>query len=733
MGDTFDTAPGSPGLPPRWTSSAKTGVGTALSPSSPVWFTLSHGILNEVYYPRVDSACIRDMELVITGPQGLFLEEKRDFRHRTHPIEPGVPAFVSVSESVDGSLRIEKEIITDPRRPVLLQRIRLDPCKGGGSEYRVHVLLAPHLVNAGAANSAWVGHQDGVEILFATGREHYLALAASLPWKARSAGYVGTSDGFQQLLRDGRIATEYRRADNGNVALVGEIGFDADHSQTVLALGFGQTETEAAKQALKSLRHGFGSAWEEYVTIWRAWQSGLEPLDADPPGNPDAYRISTAVLAAHRAEGRSGAVVASLSIPWGFSKGDDDLGGYHLVWPRDLVETAGAFIAAGDAKEAIAVLSFLREVQSSSGRWPQNLWLDGRPYWNGEQMDEVAFPILLAGMLRRQGALSKAGMRPFLPMVRKAAGHILMNGPVTCEDRWEEDAGYTTFTLAVEISALLAAAELFDGAGEQDAATHLRETADCWNEQIETWTFGGDPDLCRTLGIDGYYIRIATPAPTDVARPEGVVPIRNQVAGKSELRVASVIATDALALVRFGLRAPDDPHILSSLVAIDHALKVDLPQGPLWYRYTGDGYGEHDDGRPFDGTGRGRAWPLLTGERAHYELAAGHRDAALDLLRTMERSAGTGGLLPEQTWDADDIPEAELFRGRPAGSAMPLVWAHAEHIKLLRSLRDGVLFDRPPETVARYVDAHTPARVRIWRFNNKITRSPAGKLLRIEL
>src|SRR6516165_4327787 len=70
-------APGWPGIAPRWTSSAKTGVGTSLSLSSRVWFTISHGILNEIYYPRVDQACTRDMGLIVTDGQSYFSEEKR--------------------------------------------------------------------------------------------------------------------------------------------------------------------------------------------------------------------------------------------------------------------------------------------------------------------------------------------------------------------------------------------------------------------------------------------------------------------------------------------------------------------------------------------------------------------------------------------------------------------------------------------------------------------------------
>ncbi len=85
MSHRLDSAPGAPGIEARWTSSAKNGVGTALSKASPVWFTLSHGILNEIYYPRVDSACTRDMGLVVTGPDGYLSEEKRDCTSVTRP------------------------------------------------------------------------------------------------------------------------------------------------------------------------------------------------------------------------------------------------------------------------------------------------------------------------------------------------------------------------------------------------------------------------------------------------------------------------------------------------------------------------------------------------------------------------------------------------------------------------------------------------------------------------
>jgi glucoamylase len=319
-------------------------------------------------------------------------------------------------------------------------------------------------------------------------------------------------------------------------------------------------------------------------------------------------------------------------------------------------------------------------------------------------------------------------------MIEKAASYVVRNGPVTGEDRWEEDAGYSPFTLAVEIAALLAAADIFDVFGKEQPANYLRETADTWNDQVELWTYVTGTPLAAESGVKGYYVRIAPPDDSGAASPkDGFVPIKNRPPGETDRPAEAIVSPDALALVRFGLRAADDPRIVDTLKVIDAQLRCELPQGPVWYRYTCDGYGEHADGAPFDGTGQGRPWPLLAGERAHYELAAGRKDRAASLLRTFEQSAGPGGLLPEQVWDGPDMPERELRRGRPSGSAKPLVWAHSEHIKLLRSLRDGAVFDMPPQGVKRYIEDRTVSPLRTWRFNNKIRTMPAGKTLRVEL
>jgi glucoamylase len=668
---------------------------------------------------------------------------------------------------VQGRYCIEKQIIADPLRDVVLQRTRFVPLQGALADYHLYVILAPHLGNRGFGNSGWVGDYKGVPMLFAEREgQAALALGCSAPWLQRSAGFVGASDGWQDLSAHRRMTWSYTRAENGNVALTGEIDLQADDGAFLLAIGFDSHALSAGHHVRASLLNGFDAALDQYNQDWQQWQSTLLSLEGAGAPHPhsvatdvpderrtandkqadrsssvlghssavDLYRTSAAVLHTHEAKQFAGGLIASLSIPWGFAKGDDDLGGYHLVWTRDLVETVGGLVAAGARAAARRVLRYLQVTQEADGHWPQNMWLDGTPYWSGVQLDETGFPILLAAQAWREGTIDTDELGQLWLMIRQAAGYIVRNGPVTQQDRWEEDAGYSPFTLAVEISALLAAAELAELAGEPEMATYLRETADVWNANIERWTYVTGTDLARQFNVDGYYVRIAPPDTSDAASPkQGFVPIKNRPPGQSAAPAEQIVSPDALALVRFGLRAPGDSRIVNTIKVVDALLKVETPYGPIWHRYNQDGYGEHADGAPFDGTGIGRAWPLLVGERAHYELAAGCEDEARRLMRAMEAFANEGGMLPEQVWDAPDIPERELCFGRPSGSAMPLVWAHAEYIKLRRSLREKRVFDLPPQTVRRYLAERTESSHAAWRFNHKLRSMPSGKTLRLEV
>jgi len=726
-------APGWPGIPPRWTSSAKSGVGTSLSRTSKVWFTLSHGILNEIYFPRVDMPCTRDFGLIVTSGGNFFSEEKRHCQFEIQPFEHGVPGYRLVNTELGNRYRMEKEVFADPFRNVVLQKVRFVPLLGSLTDYRLYALLAPHLGSNGTNNTGWVGDYKGIPMLLADNPAGYaLALASSTAWRATSVGFTGYSDGWQDLSRNFQLTQQYQRAENGNVALTGEIDLSACGGEFMLMLGFGGVWAEAAQLARCTLLDDYAVMKREFTAQWSGWQKALAPLDRQV--DHDLYRASTAVLRTHESKDFAGGVIASLSIPWGFNKGDEDLGGYHLVWPRDLVETAGGFLAAGAVSDAMRVLRYLESTQEADGRWPQNMWLDGRAYWSGLQLDEAGFPILLIDLLRREAPKALGDLKHWWSMVERAASFIACNGPVTQQDRWEEDAGYSPFTLAVEVAGLLAAADVADAVGQGESASYLRDLADSWNEHIEDWTYSSNSDLSRQIGVEGYYVRIAPPMTDSAPSPtEGFVPIKNRPPGQDWEQASHIVSPDALALVRFGLRAPTDLKILNTIKVIDALLKAKLPQGSCWYRYNDDGYGEHADGGPFDGTGIGRPWPLLAGERAHYELAAGNITGAQELLESVEHSTNGSRLLPEQVWDAADIAKDELFLGKPSGSACPLVWAHSEYIKLVRSLKDGRIFDQPKQTVTRYQVEKPTARFHEWRYNNKCRTIPARKDLRIAL
>ncbi len=716
-------APGAPGLEARWTSSTKSGIGKALNAASDVTFTLSHGILNEAYYPREDIACIRDMEFIVSDGHKFFSEEKRDTEHSTKTIKDGIPAYQIINTDPLLRYQITKEIIVDPFRNTILQHIVFEQ-KDSNLPLQLFALLAPHLNNEGGNNSAWVGEYKGTEMLFARNGDIALAMACSTKWLKRSVGFVGISDGWTDIRLHGKLQSEFDLASKGNIALTGEI--DITDPDFVLAISFGRTHLEAANHARSSLLNGFDSAKKRYMEEWQNWQNTLPKIPAKN------FKMSAALLRMHEAKNFPGGIIASLSIPWGGTKGDADKSGYHVVWPRDLVETAGGFNALETKADVSRIVNYLMSTQNADGSWPQNMWLQGEPNWNGMQMDQIALPILeiLKGYLRN--TMGKSRMKRYWPLAKKAITFLLINGPYTDQDRWEEESGFSPFTMATEIAALLAGAELAKINGEDDLAAYCRETADSWNDTIEDRTYVTDTPLAKKHGVDGYYIRINPFSDIPAAElGDRTINLKNHHADHGQTNINKLISVDALALVRFGLRTADDPKILNTLKVIDAELKIDTANGSCWYRYNNDGYGEHENGDPYDGTGKGRAWPLLTGERGHYEIAAGNIEAANKLLKAMEAFANNG-LLPEQIWDTDDIPEKSLYRGEHTGSAMPLTWAHAEYIKLCISIEHKKVFDMPDQTCERYLRKKKKSENTIWRFDNGARILPKGKTLRIE-
>jgi glucoamylase len=720
---------GHPGMTPRWTRSEKEGVGTAYHTSSRVWFTISHGILNEVYFPTVDSPQIRDLEYLITDGESFFHEEKRDLTTELDYIGQHSLGYKITKSDPKGRYRIVKEIIADPYLPCVLIQTRLEGEEEFLKKLHFYVLLAPHLEGRGWGNSAAKIRVAGRDLLVAFRNQFHLALGATVPFRRTSCGYVGASDGWTDLHDNFQMDWEFDYAKDGNVAVMGELDLSKTRSFK-LGIGFGFGLHGATTTLLQCLGIPYEEYRERFQTQWRRACRDIVSLEKVSGDNGRLYHTSHSLLLAHEDKTYPGAIIASMSIPWGESHGDEGgLGGYHLVWTRDLCNSALGLLAAESLGTPLRALIYLASSQRPDGGFYQNFWINGQPYWHGIQLDEVAFPVILAWQLQQRDALQD--FDPY-PMVLKAAHYLIRQGPATPQERWEENSGYSPSTLAVNIAALICAADFARRHKDTKTAVFLEEYADFLESHVESWTATAHGSL--VLDIPRHFIRIL---PADCQEPypcedpnTGSLILHNQPpGGQFEFPAREIVDAGFLELVRYGIRNAGDPLIEDSLRVVDAVLKVETPFGPCWRRYNHDGYGQRPDGGPYNGWGRGRAWPLLTGERAHYELAAG-RDVKRHI-KAMEGFASKGGMLPEQVWDEADRSEWGMYLGHPTGSAMPLMWAHAEYIKLLRSVRDGAVFDRIPAVAERYLERKGRRDQEVWKFNRRVRVVAAGKTLRV--
>jgi glucoamylase len=717
---------GAPGIEPRWTSSAKEGVGTAYHTSCRVWFTLSHGILNEIYYPHVDQPNTRDFQFLISDGETFCHEEKRDLNHLIEYPARDCLFYRLTNSEPRGRYRLVKHVLSDPHLSVLLLHTRLEVFDESlHGKLRLYALLAPHVAGRGAGNSGWCSEIGAVELVHAQRENVHLIMACSPGFSRRSVGYVGFSDGWQDLMHNFKMDWEFQVAENGNIAATGEVDL-ANGGEFTIAVAFGRSYQSAATKLFQSMAEPFESNRQGYVRQWqRAVVNPEFDFSADTSDGGGMYRLSRCVLLAHEDKVFQGAIVASMSIPWGETKGDSDLGGYHLVWTRDLVHSATALLATGQTSTPLRALIWLAAIQRPDGGFPQNSWIDGTAYWSGLQLDQIAFPILLAWRLHKQDALGLFSPRV---MIVRAAADLILQGPVTTQDRWEENAGYSPSTLATVIAALACAGEWAKEYGKTGVADFIFAYADWLAAHLEEWTVTTRGELVE--GFPHHYIRIN---PTDPSNPDPHADPNTtmiQIANGGGLHPArNVVSGDFLHLVRFGIRDPNDPIIRNSIEVIDRVLKHDLPQGPGWRRYNHDGYGQKDDGSAFDGTGVGRCWPILTGERGHYELAAG-RDPK-PFIKAMEDFSNQGGMLTEQLWDGPDLPDRHMKRGCPTGAAMPLCWSHAEYVSLVRSRHDGVCFARVEPAFQRYVVNPVQSNHEIWSVRHPLRRVSRGKIFRI--
>lgn len=715
---------GKPGFPPNWPPASKQGVGTSYNDESKVWFTIANGVITEVFYPTVDAVNTRDIQFLVTDGETFFDEERKDTDSSIEYIDPKALAYRITNTAKNRKYRIVKEVLTDPRGQSLVMKVSFEPLRGKIKDYNLYILFVPHIKNMGYENSGRVLSYRSHVFLTAWRENIAAALTADIPFRKMSAGYSGYSDGWQDLKSDLKMDWLFESAENGNIALTAELDLSG-RSEFTVCLSFGSNETAAVMEAVSTMNRGYDLIEKEYISGWKGYLKGLKDLSGSSLDKGRLYWISTMVLRAHQDKTHRG-VTASLSVPWGEARGDGEAGGYHLIWPRDLVKAAFAFMAIEDKEAPVRILKFLADTQRPDGSWPQNMWLDGRRYWHGVQLDEVAFPVMLAWRLKRAGMLKD----DYYLMVKKAASFVVKEGPVTEQDRWEENSGFSPSTLAAEISALVCAAHWAAEAGELKESRYLFEIADYWAASIEEWTFSQCD--CLSKEDPGHFLRIVSKPREALSRTEELchveVFIKNLPPNVMHHQ-GQIIDAGFLELARYGVRPPDSPHIKKTLRLVDAMLKRDMPYGPLFYRYNNDGYGEKEDGSPFDGSGIGRLWPLLSGERGMYETLAGNN---ADLyIKAMEGSANEGGILPEQVWDSDDIPQKGLFKGKATGAASPLMWAHAEYIKLLRTKADHEGCDVIPEVYKRYVDLKTTLNLRAWKKNKPIRFASNASSLRI--
>ncbi|MBP6002531.1 MAG: hypothetical protein KA746_03750 [Pyrinomonadaceae bacterium] len=739
-----NTASGAPGKDAQWATAGKQGVGTSATLESKVWFTLAQGVMTEVYYPDVTVANVHLLQFVVVNPKTKKVEtEQADAVHQIKVLRPDSPTFQQINTAKSGEWTITKTYTTDPERDSVLIDVRFET---RNKTLSLYVYYDPSLGNSGMGDKAYsplarmetensytdpTGKTTVKKIDASTGigsddNGIASAIVFSNNISELNNGFRGINDGIDELRKFGTIAKPFNAAGKGNVAQMARI---ETPDRFTVSLGFGKGEYDiltAGGTAARSLTKGFDKCLAEYEKGWADYVKTLPKVD---PKYQAQFNMAAMQLKMLEDKTARGANIASMTVPWGggANANENNIGGYHLVWSRDLYQVFTAYMALGDKEAATRALDFLFNVQQKSdGSFPQNSWLDGKPFWGSLQMDEVGYPLIMAWQL---GRFDK---ETYENHVKRAADFTVNNGPKTPQERWEEEGGYSPSTIAAEIAGLVCAADIALKNGDQKSADLWLRTADEWQANVEKWT----ATKTGKYGDGNYYLRI-----TQNGKPDSGDKIElNNGAGTFDER--EIVDAGFLELVRLGIKPADDPLIAKSVKVIDQVIKVDTPNGPGFYRYNHDGYGEMDDGRRWnwDGkyTGKGRLWALLSGERGQYEIAfnreltrsammqSGYRVSAktgkatngLQLpyfnpsirLDTMLAFANEGLMIPEQVWDKKEIPKKidkqfipELKFGEGTGSATPLAWSMAQFIRLVTNIKAGRNLDTPQVVYDRYV------------------------------
>lgn len=743
-----------------WAYSAKTGVGAsyeayvdgAYKPGgktgavSKVWFSIADGILTETMYGMIHEAQIKQMRVAVQTATGLAVEgadttSKTEYLHVDAAGRPLSPAYRIITTDKQGRFVIEKHIFTDPDRDAVFVRVIVKALKGPVTPTLV---LEPHMANTGGGDT---GAASNAALTAFEGRD-FLSLKCSRPFARASASALKDNDAIAGL----KATTVSAK---GAIVLTGQMSAVAREATYDFVIGFGRNAKAADSAASASLKTGYREVlarfngegdrvgWEDYL----ASLTELPRLRAASEDGGKLVQASALMLKVQEDRTHAGALIASLSNPWGDSvDATKSSTGYKAVWPRDFYQCAMALAALGDRETPLAAFRYLPTVQvgpktpgnKGDGGWfLQKSHVDGTPEWVGVQLDQTAMPIMLGWKLWKLGWLPEAELKAYYGRMLKPAADFLVKGgkvdlgwnhatitpPFTQQERWEEQGGYSPSTTAAVIAGLVVAGDIAEAAGDKAGADLYRKTADDYSSKVEA-------RMVTTKGAFGdghYYLRLNGDQDPD---NKSKVEARN---GQAAVPEDQMLDAGFLELVRYGVRRADDPAIVATLPKLDDQAMEDLyrvrydftfpgVEGtfPGWRRYGVDGYGEDvktganygADGRMRPGQ-RGRVWPIFTGERGHYALAlaglSGRPDPAAlkrirdTYIRAMELFANEGLLIPEQVWDGvgADSPHG-YTRGKGTDSATPLAWSHAEYVKLLRSVSDGQVWDSYAPVKARF-------------------------------
>ncbi len=711
-------APGGPGQDAQWLSAGKQAIGTSANPESKVWFTLANGVLTEVMYPNVQTANVQMLQFVVVDPKTKKVEtEWDDANHQIKSLRADSLSFQQINTAKSGKWKITKTYTTDPQNDTLLIDVQFQSQNRG---LNVYVHYDPSIANSGMKDRAYVGPRMLVPMTperespvqpteFSLGSAEDLShslLMFTSPISEMRSGYAGVSDGMEELRRFGRISEKvWSTNELGNVAQMARIMRPARFTATLSFGNDGQPASNETTAARNSRLKGFTQTMAEYEKGWADFVKTLPRVDAKYQAQ---FNMAAMVIKAFEDKTVRGGNIASLSVPWG-GDGNGNTGGtgYRMVWSRDLYHVFTAFLAIGDKAAAERALDFLFKVQQKpDGSFPQNSNLDGTMGWGSLQMDEVGYPLIMAWQI------GKFDKETYEKHVKKAADFIVAKGPFSPQERWEERPGYSPSTIAAQIAGLVCAADIAKRNGDNTSTELYLNTADKWAANVEKWT----ATTKGKYGDGNYYLRIS-----EKGEPDGNHKIElNNNAGT--FYEHEIVDAGFLELVRLGIKPADDPLIVKSLKVIDQLIKIETPNGPAFYRYNNDGYGEMDDGRKwnFDGkyTGRGRPWPLLSGERGQYELARCNIAAAKydwactagsNRLDHMLAFGSESLMIPEQIWDKKDAPPNADRRympllkfGEGTGSATPLAWSMGQFIRLATNLKAGRNLDTPQIVYDRY-------------------------------